>query len=123
MLKPQSRRILGLTFVFGAVVLMDSYGSHLLPVPDNFRGLSLLGAAVIGFFAPDPRYAANRARSLKEFKGQPRELIARRLAIGDILAELRTRSLSHSLREAPLLHLNPSRSKLRQRALCESYSR
>src|SRR5256885_675257 len=32
----------------------------------------------------------SRKRSLKEFKGQPRELIARRLAIGDILAELRT---------------------------------
>src|SRR5207248_6897045 len=27
----------------------------------------------IGFFAPDPRYAANRARSLKEFK----EMVAR----------------------------------------------
>jgi tight adherence protein C len=44
---------LAMPFVFGAVVLADSYGSHMLPVPDKFRGFALLGAAVLGFFAPD----------------------------------------------------------------------
>jgi tight adherence protein C len=40
-------------FVFAALVFMDSYGPHLLPVPDNFRWAALLGAALLGFFAPD----------------------------------------------------------------------
>ncbi|HEY3453884.1 MAG TPA: alpha-amylase family glycosyl hydrolase [Bryobacteraceae bacterium] len=43
--------------------------SHLLD-----RGLTnYWGYNTIGFFAPDPRYAANRADSLREFK----EMVAR----------------------------------------------
>jgi len=44
---------LAMPFVFGAIVLMDSYGSHMLPVPDKFRTFAAIGAAVLGFFAPD----------------------------------------------------------------------
>jgi tight adherence protein C len=44
---------LAMPFVFGAVVLADSYGAHILPIPENFRMLGSLGAAVLGFFAPD----------------------------------------------------------------------
>jgi len=44
---------LAMPFVFGALVVADSYGSHILPVPDNFRFMAALGAAVLGFFAPD----------------------------------------------------------------------
>jgi len=44
---------LAMPFVFGAAVLADSYSTHILPVPDRFRMLAALGAAVLGFFAPD----------------------------------------------------------------------
>lgn len=44
---------LAMPFVFGALVVADSYGAHLLPVPDNFRLLAAGGAAVLGFFSPD----------------------------------------------------------------------
>jgi tight adherence protein C len=44
---------LAMPFVFGGLVLADSYGSHLIPIPDKFRTLAALGAAVLGFFAPD----------------------------------------------------------------------
>lgn len=44
---------LALPFVFGAFVLVDSYSTHMLPIPDSLRGFSAIGAAVIGFFAPD----------------------------------------------------------------------
>jgi len=40
-------------FVFGAVVLADSYGPHLMPVPEKYRSIELLVAALAGFFAPD----------------------------------------------------------------------
>ncbi len=44
---------LAMPFVFGALVVANSYSTHLLPVPDKFRTLAALGAAVLGFFAPD----------------------------------------------------------------------
>jgi tight adherence protein C len=44
---------LAMPFVFGAVVLMDSYGAHMLPVPDKFRTFAAIGGALLGFFAPD----------------------------------------------------------------------
>ena len=44
---------LAMPFVFGAVVLIDSYGAHLLPIPESMRTFAALGAAVLGFFAPD----------------------------------------------------------------------
>ena len=44
---------LAMPFVFGAVVIADSYGAHLLPIPESFRTFGALGAAVLGFFAPD----------------------------------------------------------------------
>jgi tight adherence protein C len=44
---------LSMPFVFGAVVLADSYGAHVLPVPDRLRTFAALGAALLGFFAPD----------------------------------------------------------------------
>jgi len=44
---------LAMPFVFGVVVLADSYGPHLIPVPIKYRALSVLGGAVLGFFAPD----------------------------------------------------------------------
>jgi tight adherence protein C len=44
---------LAMPFVFGAIVLADSYGAHMIPVPDKFRSFAALGAAVLGFFAPD----------------------------------------------------------------------
>ncbi len=40
-------------FVFGAVVVSDTYGAQMLPIPDKFRMFAALGAAVLGFFAPD----------------------------------------------------------------------
>jgi tight adherence protein C len=40
-------------FVFAALVMADSYGPHLLPIPDRLRTVAALGAAVVGFFAPD----------------------------------------------------------------------
>ncbi len=40
-------------FVFGAIVLIDSYGAHMIPVPDKARTFVAIGAAVLGFFAPD----------------------------------------------------------------------
>ncbi len=44
---------LAMPFVFGALVVADSYGSHILPVPDRFRLLAAGGAALLGFFSPD----------------------------------------------------------------------
>src|SRR5216684_715158 len=44
---------LAMPFVFGAIVLLDSYTTHLIPVPENFRIFAALGGAVLGFFAPD----------------------------------------------------------------------
>ena len=40
-------------FVLGAIVLADSYGPHLLPVPESLRLFAPLAAAVAGFFLPD----------------------------------------------------------------------
>ena len=44
---------LAMPFVFGAVVLADSYGAQMLPIPEKFRMIAALVAAVLGFFAPD----------------------------------------------------------------------
>jgi tight adherence protein C len=44
---------LAMPFVFGAVVVGDSYGAQMIPVPENLRIFAALGAAVLGFFAPD----------------------------------------------------------------------
>jgi len=44
---------LTMPFVFGALVLFDSYSTHIIPLPDNLRIFGALGAAVLGFFAPD----------------------------------------------------------------------
>ena len=33
--------------------LADSYGAHILPIPESMRMFAALGAAVLGFFAPD----------------------------------------------------------------------
>jgi tight adherence protein C len=46
---------LAMPFVFGALVILDSYTLHILNflVPDKFRMMAALGAAVLGFFAPD----------------------------------------------------------------------
>ncbi len=44
---------LAMPFVFGALILADSYGAHILPIPEHLRGFAALGAAVLGFFAPD----------------------------------------------------------------------
>jgi tight adherence protein C len=44
---------LSMPFVFGALVLFDSYSTHILPVPANMRLFAALGAAVLGFFSPD----------------------------------------------------------------------
>jgi tight adherence protein C len=40
-------------FVFGAILVADSYGAHILPIPESMRTFAALGAAVLGFFAPD----------------------------------------------------------------------
>lgn len=40
-------------FVFAGVVVLDSYGAQILPIPDSMRTFAALGAAVLGFFAPD----------------------------------------------------------------------
>src|SRR5712691_7043487 len=44
---------LAMPFVFGALVLFDSYSTHMIPLPDNLRIFGALGGAVLGFFAPD----------------------------------------------------------------------
>ncbi|MGE5269785.1 MAG: type II secretion system F family protein [Thiohalocapsa sp.] len=44
---------LAMPFVFGAIVLIDSYGAQMLPVPEKFRTFVAVGAALLGFFAPD----------------------------------------------------------------------
>ncbi len=44
---------LAMPFVFGALVLFDSYTTHFIPIPDNYRIFAALGAVVLGFFAPD----------------------------------------------------------------------
>ncbi len=40
-------------FVFAALYLMDSYSMHLIPVPQTYRTIGAIVAAVLGFFAPD----------------------------------------------------------------------
>jgi tight adherence protein C len=40
-------------FVFAAIVVVDSYGAHIIPIPESMRMFGALGAAVLGFFAPD----------------------------------------------------------------------
>jgi len=40
-------------FVFAGIVVLDSYGAKMLPVPESMRMFAALGAAVLGFFAPD----------------------------------------------------------------------
>jgi tight adherence protein C len=42
-----------LPFAFGAFVIIDQYTTHILPFSDNIRTFAALGAAVVGFFAPD----------------------------------------------------------------------
>lgn len=44
---------LAMPFVFGALVVADSYGAHMIPIPEHLRAVGALGAAVLGFFAPD----------------------------------------------------------------------
>lgn len=44
---------LAMPFVFGAIVLLDSHGAQMLPIPENLRIFAGFGAAVLGFFAPD----------------------------------------------------------------------
>jgi len=44
---------LSMPFVFGALVLADSYGSRILPIPDGARMFGALGGALLGFFTPD----------------------------------------------------------------------
>jgi tight adherence protein C len=44
---------LAMPFVFGALVLFDSYTTHIIPVPGDYRIFAALGAAVLGFFSPD----------------------------------------------------------------------
>jgi tight adherence protein C len=44
---------LTMPFVFGALVLFDSYSTHILPIPANLRLFAVLGAGVLGFFSPD----------------------------------------------------------------------
>ena len=44
---------LAMPFVFGALVVADSYGPHILPVPDKYRVLAAGVAALLGFFSPD----------------------------------------------------------------------
>ncbi len=41
-----------LPVVFFVLVLMDQYGSHILPIPENARMLGAIVGGVIGFFAP-----------------------------------------------------------------------
>ncbi|HEX3862226.1 MAG TPA: type II secretion system F family protein [Stellaceae bacterium] len=43
---------LAMPFVFGAIVVADNYGPHLLPIPESGRTIAALLAAVLGFFAP-----------------------------------------------------------------------
>jgi tight adherence protein C len=43
---------LSLPLGFAAVVLTDSFGPHLLPIPDRLRVIAAFGAAVLGSFAP-----------------------------------------------------------------------
>ena len=44
---------LAMPFAFGAFVLVDSSGARLLPLPENLQTVAALGAAMLGFFAPD----------------------------------------------------------------------
>jgi len=36
-----------------ALVVLDNYGPHLLPIPEGLRSLAPIGGVVIGFFGPD----------------------------------------------------------------------
>jgi tight adherence protein C len=44
---------LAMPFVFGAIVMADTYGARLLPIPEHLRMFAAFGAAVLGFFATD----------------------------------------------------------------------
>jgi len=44
---------LAMPFVFGGIVVADTYITHLLPLPANLRMFGALGGAFLGFFAPD----------------------------------------------------------------------
>jgi tight adherence protein C len=44
---------LAMPFVFCAIYLADSYGAHIIPVPDKYRTFGALAAALLGFFGPD----------------------------------------------------------------------
>ncbi|MBV9859489.1 MAG: type II secretion system F family protein [Alphaproteobacteria bacterium] len=50
-----------LPFLFGLAALGDSYGLHLIPVPQNFRFATTLAAVMFGFFAPG-MYVKNVAK-------------------------------------------------------------
>ena len=43
---------LAMPFVFGALVLFDSYSTHIIPIPERFRLAAIAAAAFVGFFAP-----------------------------------------------------------------------
>lgn len=43
---------LSLPLVFAAAVMADTYGPRLLPIPERWRNLAALAAALVGFFAP-----------------------------------------------------------------------
>ncbi len=44
---------LAMPFVFGAIIVADSYTLHLIPIPQSLRMFGALGGAVLGFFFPD----------------------------------------------------------------------
>jgi tight adherence protein C len=44
---------LAMPVVFAAVVLVDAYVTHILPIPSHLTPFVAPGAAVLGFFAPD----------------------------------------------------------------------
>jgi tight adherence protein C len=44
---------MAMPFVFAGVVVLDSYGAQILPIPESMRMFAALGAAILGFFAPD----------------------------------------------------------------------
>ena len=48
-----------LPLVFASIILADSYGAHLLPIPDRLRAIAAFAAAIIGSFAPG-LYLKNR---------------------------------------------------------------
>jgi tight adherence protein C len=44
---------LAMPLAFSALVLLDGYGAHALPIPDNLLVFAALAASLLGFFAPD----------------------------------------------------------------------